>query len=266
MIAEDLMVGLDPVRLARRAGIEPDPWQVDVLRSSSPRLLLLCSRQSGKSTVTAVLAVHTALFQPGALVLLLSRALRQSQELFRKCLDVYRALGRPVPADSETALTLTLENGSRIVSLPGNEATVRGYAGAALIAIDEAARVLDPLYMSVRPMLAVSGGRLIALSTPWGQRGFFHAEWTEGGPDWERVKITADQCPRISTEFIEDERRSMPPRWFRQEYMVSFEENEDAVFPYEQVMAALDDTVPPLLALVPDATGALDDAVPGLLA
>ena len=166
-LAADLALALDPARLAARAGIEPDPWQADVLRSTAPRLLLNCSRQSGKSTITALLAVHTVTYEPGALVLLLSPTLRQSGELFKKVLDAYRTLGRQVPAEAETQLTLTLENGSRVVSLPGKEGTVRGYSGVRLLIIDEAARVPNDLYVSVRPMLAVSGGRLLALSTPW---------------------------------------------------------------------------------------------------
>src|SRR5918911_216885 len=165
-LVADLACALDPVVLAQQAGLDPDPWQADVLRSTAPRVLLNCSRQSGKSTVVAILAVHTALYDPGALVLLLSPTLRQSGELFKKCIGVYQALGRPVSPQSESALQLELETGSRIVSLPGKEGTIRGYSGVRLLAIDEAAWVPNDLYVSTRPMLAVSGGRLIALSTP----------------------------------------------------------------------------------------------------
>src|SRR5438874_11416147 len=161
-LGRDLALALDPALLAERAGLAPDPWQAKVLRSAAPRMLLNCSRQSGKSTVTAVLAVHTVLYEPASPVLLLSPTLRQSQELFRKCLDVYRALDRPVPAEAESALRLELENGSRIVSLPGEDGSIRGFSGVRLLLIDEASRVEDALYMSVRPMLAVSGGRLVA--------------------------------------------------------------------------------------------------------
>jgi len=109
-MASDLAIACDPVRLAERAGLAPDPWQADVLHSSASRLLLNCSRQSGKSTVTSVLAVHTALYDPGALVLLLSPSLRQSQELFRKCLDTYRAVNRPVSdADRTNMRDQTIE-------------------------------------------------------------------------------------------------------------------------------------------------------------
>ena len=124
MLAADLALALDPVRLARRAGLTPDPWQRDVLRSRARQLLMLASRQSGKSTVSALLAVHEALYHAPALVLLLAPALRQSQEGFRKVRDVLAALGHAAPAlvppyDRDTALLTELGNGSRIVCLPG---------------------------------------------------------------------------------------------------------------------------------------------------
>lgn len=245
-IAGDLAAALDPVQLAGRVGLRPDPWQARVLRSPARRMLLNACRQSGKSTTVAVLAAHEAIYRPGALVLLVSPTLRQSGELFRKALAVYRTAGRPVPADSETALTLTLDNGSRIVSLPGSEATVRGYSGAALIAIDEASRVADDLYLSLRPMLAVSGGRLVAMSTPWGRRGWWHREWTEGGDAWERSEIPASVCPRISPAFLEEERRSMGPLWFASEYLCEFVDTDDQVFSSDDIAAALTADVRPL--------------------
>lgn len=246
MMALDLLLALDPVELSRRIGVEPDDWQADVLRSDADRQLLNCSRQSGKSTTVATLAVHGSLYEADALTLLLSPSLRQSGELFKRCLAVYRAAGRPVVPSSETALTLTLENGSRIVSLPAKESTVRGYSGVRRLIIDEAARVPDELYNSVRPMLAVSGGQLIALSTPFGNRGWWHKEWTEGGPGWRRVEVPATECPRISASFLEDERRSLGQWWFNQEYLCQFMDAQDAVFSYESIMAALTSEVQPL--------------------
>jgi len=245
-IAADLATALDPVLLAERAGITPDPWQATVLRSRSPRLLLNCSRQSGKSTTTGVLAVHTALYQPGALVLLLSPSLRQSQELFKKCLDTFRGAGRPVPADAESALRLELANGSRIVSLPGTEVSVRGFSAVRLLVIDEAARVDDALYTSVRPMLAVGAGRLVAMSTPFGKRGWWHREWTEGGPAWQRVEVPAHMCPRIPPAFLDEERRALGPWWYRQEYECQFSDTTDSLFGADEVRAAITSDIAPL--------------------
>jgi len=92
-LREDLRLALDRVAFARALGLEPDPWQEALLRSSSDRVLLNCSRQSGKSTMTAVIALHRALYHPGSLILCLAPALRQSQELFGKVLGFYRDLG-----------------------------------------------------------------------------------------------------------------------------------------------------------------------------
>jgi hypothetical protein len=208
-------------------------------------MLLLCSRQAGKSTVAAVLALWDALFRERALVLLLSPTQRQSSELMRTVLWLHYATGALLPLRQQSTQQMQLSNGSRIISLPGNEETVRGYAGVTLLVIDEAARVEDALYYSVRPMLSVSQGRLIALSTPFGKRGWFFNEW-EGSETWHRVTISAPECPRIMPTFLDEERRSMGQRWFRQEYLCSFEEVVDAVFSSADIQAMLNYELEPL--------------------
>ncbi len=247
-LALDLVRALDPVALAREVGMTPDEWQIDALRAPSDRLLLNCCRQAGKSTVAALLAVHTAVYEPGSLVLLLSPGQRQSQELYRKALNVYRTIGRPVAAEAENALSLTLESGSRIISLPGTEATIRGYSGVRLLVVDEAARVPDELYASVRPMLAVSGGRLMAMSTPFGQRGWWHSAWQEE-PGWKKVLIPASRVPRISPTFLEEERRALGDWLFRQEYECQFVDTVEQLFTTEQVGRAFSPDVRPLFEI-----------------
>src|SRR5215207_1982550 len=244
-LAEDLKLALDRVSFAKRLGLMPDPWQEELLRSAPERVLLNCCRQSGKSTMTAVIALHRALYHPGSLILCLAPALRQSQELFGKVLGFYRDLDRPIPAQAERKLSLELENGSRIVTLPGTDKTVRGFSGATLLIVDEAARVEDELYFAIRPMLAVSGGALIMLTTPHGKRGVFYEEWT-GGREWERYEVPARKCPRIPASFLEEERDALPSWVYRQEYECSFEETEDQVFTTEMVERAVTSEVTPL--------------------
>jgi Terminase large subunit, T4likevirus-type, N-terminal len=244
-LGEDLRLALDRAAFARTLGLEPDPWQERLLRSSSDRVLLNCCRQSGKSTMSGLIALHRALYHPGSLILCLAPALRQSQELFGKVLGFYRDLGRPVAPQAERKLSLELENDSRIVTLPGTERTIRGFSGAALLIVDEAARVDDELYFAVRPMLAVSGGALMMLTTPHGKRGVFYEEWT-GGRGWERFEVRAGEYPRISPEFLEEEREALPSWVYRQEYECSFEETEDQVFTTEMVERAVTPEVAPL--------------------
>lgn len=190
--------------------------------------------------MAATLALQTALCQPGSLTLLLGPAERQAQELQRRVFEMYDGSGRMVPATKRTELQLHLSNGSRVIALPDSESTVRGYAAVSLLIVDEASRVSDSLYRSVRPMLAVSRGRLMALSTPFGQRGWFYEEW-QSDRAWRRTRINACQCPRISRSFLQEERRALGERYYRQEYECSFEDVVGALFSFEDIQATMDD-------------------------
>ncbi len=240
---------LSPGTLAAHAGLQLDAWQRDVLESSAHQIILLVTRQGGKSTVSSIRALHRALYTPASLVLLLAPSYRQSKELFRKVKDALNALPFAVPLASESALELEFTNGSRIITLPGKEQTIRGFSGVSLLIVDEASRVPDELYQAVRPMLAVSGGDILLLSTPFGKRGFFHHEWSEGGADWQRVKITAYECPRILREWLEQERRAIPDNVFRSEYLCEFTDTLDSVFSYDDIQRALDDDIKPLFGV-----------------
>ncbi len=241
-----LIADEDAARFARRLGFIPDDWQHELLTATEQNILLNCSRQSGKSTCTALIALYEALTVADSLILLLSPSLRQSSELIRRVYDFYRDLGRASgysPSQRETILTLELSNGSRIASLPGTESTIRGFSGVKLLIVDEAARCDDTLYLSVRPMLAISGGRLILLSTPFGRRGFYFEAWANGGQDWRRFEVPATKCPRISPEFLQQERRTMGHWWYSQEFECQFQDSSSTAFRYDDIMAATEEEV-----------------------
>jgi len=252
MIATDLQTALDPARLFLRAEIgTPDPWQADVLRGSWERLLMLCSRQAGKSTTVAALAAHEAIYSPRSeesLTLITAPSQRQAKETLSKFWDFYRGLSAPVEVDAKSELRVRFANGSRVIALPGSEKTIRGYSGVDLLVIDEAARVEDELYSAVRPMLAVSGGRLAALTTPAGKRGWFWESWTSEEEEWRRVQISAHDVPRIDDEFLEQERRELGTWMFRQEYLTEFVDPVSQMFSTDDIQGAFSADVDPLFS------------------
>ena len=87
-INHDLAVALSPVVFARSLGIEPDPWQSEVLRSDSKRIILNCARQTGKSSIVAILALHHALYTDKSMVIIISHTLQQAAETFRKSMTI----------------------------------------------------------------------------------------------------------------------------------------------------------------------------------
>ena len=225
---------LDPVTFARRRfrafdrekgtriPFVPDAWQERVLRSRHRRLILLCSRQTGKSTTAAAHAVEHATQTPHALVLLVSPSERQSKELFLKVMAFLRSMRTPPSLIEDNKSSATLANGSRIVSLPCSEETVRGFSAPSLVIFDEAGDVPDELYRAIRPMLITGGGQLILMGTPKGRKGFFFEAWEHGGEQWARVKVTAHDCGRIAMADLEAERQALGPLGFRQEYECEF--------------------------------------------
>jgi hypothetical protein len=233
----------DAAEFARlRLGFEPDEKQAGVLRSEAKRGILNCSRQWGKSTVAAAKAVHRAWTRAGCLVLVASPGERQSAEFVRKAGQMARRLGIEPRGDGDNSISLLWPNGSRIVGLPGTEATVRGFSAVSMLLIDEASRVDDAMYKALRPMLAVGDGDLWLMSTPCGKRGFFYEAWQlEAG--WEKVCVPATECGRIRAAFLEEERGAMGRQWFEQEYMCCFVDNGASLFDRDLIEAAVDESI-----------------------
>lgn len=238
----------DPVEFCtQRLALMPDARQAEVLRSTAKRGALNCARQWGKSTITAAKAVHRAWSRAGALVIFASPTERQSAELLRKAAGMVRRLGIKPRGDGDNAHSLVFPNGSRIVALPGTEATVRGFSQVSLMLIDEASRVTDALYLALRPMLIVGDGDLWLMSTPYGQRGFFYDAFNAAAKTWERFTVPATENPRIRPDQLEQEREAMGSSHFAQEYQCEFVDNGTMVFDQILIDAAFDDTVQALV-------------------
>jgi hypothetical protein len=182
----------------------------------------------------------------GSLTLVVSPSARQSGEFLRKAEEFVRRLKIKPKGDGDNDISMMLPNGSRIVGLPGREATVRGFSAVALLLVDEASRVSDELYLSLRPMLAVSNGTLWLMGTPFGKTGFFWETWNAGGAAWERIRVPASECSRIPKEFLEEERRTMGEMWFRQEYGCEFVDAVSGVFDRDAVERAVREDIKPL--------------------
>ena len=226
-----------PVEFAMSVGIEPDPWQVEVLASDHPRKILCCGRQTGKSTVGAVLAIHKALTKPGSTVLCVAPGERQAKLIFKKAARFYEMAGYPLPAHSRRMTGLELSNGSVIEALPAVERTTRGYS-VDLLVVDEAGAVADMDYHGIFPALIATQGEQVLLSTPRGKRGFFHEIW-HGAEDWQQMLVRSDEVGRMRPEDLEVFRSSMPEQFFRQEFFCEWLDTEGSLFSYDDIQAAL---------------------------
>jgi hypothetical protein len=245
----------DPALLMVDAGLTPDPWQAEFLRSADNAVLMTCARQVGKTSAVAFKALSTLLTRPGSTAVVIAQREDQASELLRKAVHAYYRLGAPVPVRREGITYFELQTRARILALPGKERSVHGFT-ADLLIVDEAARVPDEVFHAASPQLSVSGGQFVALSTAFVKTGFFYREWEREQdnrakhrpPEYRLFSITAKECPRHSPEFLAAERRRMGEWWYNAAYLNVFGDDVAAVFRVEDIKRALDPDVLPLFA------------------
>lgn len=244
--SDDLAYSLDSVLWTKEVlGFKPDNWQAKLLRSRQRKIILNCSRQSGKSTTCAALGLHESIYRRPSFGLVIAPSQDQSAELMMKFDEFRGAVELPSEyLSTDTKLAVKFANGNRFVARPGSEKTARSFSAVTLLLEDESSRVLDDLYNTVRPMLAVSNGRHILMSTPFGKRGHFFKIWSEQRDLWEWYEIPAEMCPRITPEFLAEEKRTNP--WFEQEYHCKFLETEGQCFSNSTIEKMFDTDVKPL--------------------
>ncbi len=225
-----------------------DDIQRSILDGEDRRLLLLTSRQWGKSVIAAIRAIWLANWFPRTLIIVAGPVKDQANELTNKIYDLVARLGLKVHGGGRGKLAVHFPNGSRIVGLSEMPDHVRSLSAPALILIDEAAFFKgDEILEALMPMLATRpDGAVWIMSTPKGQSGFFYDLWhAEGGP-WRRVRVTAAEIPqRIPASFLLEQEQRNPAK-YRREYCCEFIAADNALFSREALEALLSDQVEPL--------------------
>ncbi|WP_321473002.1 terminase large subunit domain-containing protein [uncultured Paludibaculum sp.] len=224
-------------------GFVADTRQTEVLDCAARQVLLCCSRQWGKSTVTALRALHFAMHHPGSTTLCVAPSMRQSGMFLAK---VRKYLKTPAGRDPREPMSVRLNNGSSIIGLPSKANTIRGFDNVGLLILDEAAMIDDEIYTATRPMRAVCNGRLWLLSTPHGQSGFFYDAWQDRDEGWTRFSVTAPECPRLTAEFLAREHAALGERLYAQEYLCEFLPSDYQMIPSHLVDRAVNEDEEPM--------------------
>jgi hypothetical protein len=217
-----------------------DEWQQDVINETEKHIAIRTGRQVGKTTAISVKAAEFAIKNPDKTVLVIASVERQAQNLFEKIMDYvydnYRhrlKMGK----DKPTKHKVTFTNGSVIHCVPTglDGHGIRGYTVDLLIA-DEAAFIQEPVWAAVTPMLAVTKGQIVLLSTPFGKAGFFYERFKEDYEDtWKTVHLTSLECSRVDKKHIEEQRKSMSELEFAQEYLGEFVDDLRQLFSDELI-------------------------------
>ncbi len=207
-----------------------DPWQKKVLETKG-NIVLRSTRQGGKSTVISILAAEEAIKNPNFFILIGAYVVDQAQFIFRK-IHEYILAKYPKSLDKKHRVTLNfmqLKNGSKILCRPVGD-TGEGMRGptANIVIVDEAAFVPERAWSAITPIISVTKGRMILLSTPKNKKGYFYDSFSD--ESYTKFHIKATDCPRHTEEFLKREAERMTKMQFACEYLAEFMDEYMALF------------------------------------
>lgn len=220
---------------------ELDPWQKEVLECDG-NICLRSGRQVGKSEVISRKAAQFAIKNKNKSVMVIASVERQAYLLFEKILafmetfyPTYIKKGK----DKPTKQILRLRNGSIIRCLPTalTGHGIRGYTIDLLIA-DEAAFIPEMVWTAVTPMLAVTKGKMILLSTPHGKGGFYYNCYMR--EDFATWHVSSEDCPRRDDAFLASEKKRMSEVEYAQEYLGEFIDELTQFFPDQLIQMCME--------------------------
>jgi hypothetical protein len=236
-LARDLLYGLDPISFAADCGMpDLDPWQrkflaVGAEATGKRNVLILASRQVGKTESCILRALHVAHTEPGETVVVVSSRQETSNEFILRAKAAYAKLPAALELVGDAVTRITLANGSRIIGLPSSEDGIRGIPRVRGLLVDEAVRVSDGLYGACRPMLVVHPrGELIGLTSAGNASGWFYDSWQDPETIFEKIEIPASSCPRLTPEVLANERKALGETRYKTEYLLEWLAAAEAAF------------------------------------
>ena len=233
-----------PDRMFEGLKLDRDVWQVDLIRRlggldgpAPKKVVAACARQVGKSTTLAVFAAWVMMTR-GEVVALSAPAFRQSLELAKR-IRGYLKRFNVVTVTRDSATDIMLANGGRLIVLPSQGATARGFTVNWLL-VDEAGYLSEEtdLFEALSPALALADGSIVLSSSPGPCSGTMFSAWNS--PHWHKVRVRAAECHRISPEFLESQRELLTPEAYNREYEALFVESGGKLISAESLAACID--------------------------
>lgn len=238
---------VQPERLLERVvGGPPDPWQCQLMNSTSEVIMVLASRRIGKSSTVGVMAGQE-IAKPEHQVIILSPTLAQSQLLFAKIAFTWERMALPIETKRRTMTELHLKNGSSVVCVPAGQdgESARGYGVKnGILAYDEAAFVPDKVFAATLS-IAEDNAKTVLITTPGGKSGKAYQMWTdyEMYPEIERIRACSLDLPRMA-KLVDRQRKTLSKIEFDVEHGLQWMGRGRPYFDPETIANAFTDTPP----------------------
>ncbi|MBS7627069.1 terminase family protein [Candidatus Bathyarchaeota archaeon] len=239
----NLKIPTDPMEFAVKIlKFNPAPYQAKILTDNSRRIAVRICRQGGKTTVIAARAIWFAAINPKTTTIIIAPSQRQSINM----MDVIHSFIYTMDEDVRRSIlskalrtTVYFRNGSRIIALPNNPRTVRGYTAHQAI-VDEANFIKDDELLidsTLRPQLGTTDGPIILCSTPWSMNSVFYRAFNPNSGYSRHIVTWRDAVQAgilkesFMTDLIDEVNAGLYDRnRFMREYEVEFVEETNNYF------------------------------------
>ena len=214
----------------------PHPKQLEIIDSillnDAKFHTIIIGRQWGKTLMAINLILYWAFNDSPCDLLWVSPVYSQAQKVQKEINNILNNTGL-IKSNNYTDNILTLVNDSKIIFRSGERYdNIRGFTFDYAV-IDECAYLKEEAWSaSIRPTLAVKGKKVIFISTPKG-KNWIHKLYELGksnNPNYLSYNAPSSSSPYIPLDELEDAKKTLPSKIFRQEYEAEFIDDGGEVF------------------------------------
>ena len=188
------------------------------------------SRQWGKSLLGQNLLIYWLLSNPNQKGGWISPIYNQAKKVFQ---ELEAAANGIIKSSNKADLTIKFINGSTLQFLGAERFdSIRGFSFNYLV-VDEAAFTKEQaVNEAIFPTLTAIGKKCLIISTPKSKNWFYtyYLKGLNSNSEYISFKGLSLENPHIDQQFIEQQRQSLPPDIFKQEYEAEFTESGNDVF------------------------------------
>ena len=238
------------------------PFQEDILKTSTDlpngkrHMVLLASRQIGKTTMMSIILLHEAIFNEDRTIAVLANKEKTALEIIKRIKTAYQMLPRflqmGVTPDGWNKKSIVFQNGSSIHGSATSSSAIRGLTIDTLL-LDEYAfvptQICEDFMSSVYPTI-ISGdkSRILMVSTPQGLNHFYQVynDAERGINNYHPIKVYWSQVPGRDEKWKNKIIKDIGMRRWRIEFELEFVGSSNTLIEGSCIMELEKNTIEPV--------------------
>ena len=215
-------------------GFKPHPFQRgiidDILNKDDMFYTMTCGRQIGKTLLLINMLLYYGINKPKSTLLWVSPFYSMGVKVLSEIIDAIEDSGIVNEANKSEKI-ITLINGTRIYFRSAEKPeTIRGLS-IDYAFIDEAQDVSDDAFnKSILPTLTAKGKKCLIAGTPKIKNWFYTYFQRGGQSNYNAYTAPSSISPFVSAAFLKEQKESLPPAIYNQEFMAEWQSGDGEVF------------------------------------